>query len=74
MAKRATLLLVVLGAMLAAAAVASAAGITSALFGGAVAEQSDVMLTSDLTDASSANDFSGIAFTLPAGTTFADLT
>jgi len=64
----------VVAVMLAAAAAASAAGITSSLFGGAVAEQSDVKLVSDLTDTSTANDFSGIAFTLPAGTTFADLT
>jgi hypothetical protein len=63
-----------LAAMLIGAAVASAAGITSSLFGGAVAEQSDVKLVSDLTDTSTANDFSGISFTLPAGTTFADLT
>jgi len=49
-----------LAAMLIGAAVASAAGITSSLFGGAVAEQSDVKLVSDLTDTSTANDFSGI--------------
>jgi hypothetical protein len=55
------------------AGAATAAGITSSLFGGAIAEQSDVRLVSDLTDASTANDFSGITFTLPAGTTFADL-
>jgi hypothetical protein len=74
MAKRGLLMIGVVAAMLAAAAVASAAGITSSLFGGAVAEQSDVKLVSDLTDTSTANDFSGITFTLPAGTTFAQLT
>jgi len=61
-------------AMLAAASAASAAGITSSLFGGAVNEGSDVKLVSDLTDTSTANDYSGIAFTLPAGTTFSSLT
>ena len=74
MAKRGLLMIAVVAAMLATAAVASAAGITSSLFGGAVAEQSDVKLVSDLTDTSTANDFSGITFTLPAGTTFAQLT
>ena len=74
MAKRSLLMICALAAMLIGAAVASAAGITSSLFGGAVAEQSDVKLVSDLTDTSTANDFSGISFTLPAGTTFADLT
>jgi hypothetical protein len=74
MAKRSMMLVGVVVAMLISAAVASAAGITSSLFGGAVAEQSDVKLVSDLTDTSTANDFSGIAFTMPAGTTFAQLT
>jgi hypothetical protein len=74
MAKRSMLMICAVAAMLIGAAVASAAGITSSLFGGAVAEQSDVKLVSDLTDTSAANDFSGISFTLPAGTTFADLT
>ena len=74
MAKRTIVLLAVAAAVLAAASAAVAAGITSSLFGGAVAEQSDVKLVSDLTDTSAANDFSGISFTLPAGTTFADLT
>lgn len=73
MRKRALVLVVVLGAMLVAAAAATAGGITSSLFGGAVAEQSDVKLTSDLTDTNTANDSSGIKFVLPAGTTFADL-
>lgn len=72
--KRLILFLVVIGGLLAGAATASATGITSSLFGGATAEQSDVKLVSNLTDASTANDFSGISFTLPAGTTFADLT
>lgn len=74
MSRRGLLMIGVVAAILATAAAASAAGITSSLFGGAVAEQSDVKLVSDLTDTSTANDFSGISFTLPAGTTFADLT
>jgi hypothetical protein len=74
MAKRSMLLVGVAVAMLMTAAVASAAGITSTLFGGAVAEQSDVKLTSDLTNTSTADDFSGISLTLPAGTTFSQLT
>lgn len=61
-------------AAMAAAGTAAATGITSSLFGGATQESSDVKLVSDLTDTSTANDYSGIAFTLPAGTTFADLT
>ena len=63
----------VIGAALAAIGAASAAGVTSSLFGGAAAQPADVSLTSDLTDASTANDFSGIKFTVPAGTTFAQL-
>jgi len=74
MAKRSLVVFGVIVVVLASAAVASAAGITSSLFGGAAAEQSDVKLVSDLTDTSTANDFSGITFTLPAGTTFAQLT
>jgi hypothetical protein len=46
---------------------------TSSLFGGASQESADVKLVSDLTDTSTANDYSGIAFTLPAGTTFSSL-
>jgi len=60
-------------AMLVAAG-AAAASVTSSLFGGAVQESADVKLVSDITDTSTANDFSGIAFTLPAGTTFSSLT
>jgi hypothetical protein len=70
--KRMILLLAVVGGLL-AAATAGAAAITSSLFGGAVKEQADVKLVSDLTDASTTNDASGISFTLPAGTTFSDL-
>lgn len=73
MARRAIVLIVALAAMTAAAGSAAAAGITSSLFGGATRESSDVRLVSDLTDTSTANDSSGIAFALPAGTTFADL-
>lgn len=73
MARKAIVLIAALAAMTAAAGTAAAAGITSSLFGGATQEQSDVKLVSDLTDTSTANDFSGIAFTLPSGTTFADL-
>jgi hypothetical protein len=62
------------GVLLAIASVGSAAGITASLFGGAVASSSDVSLTSDLSDVSTANDFSGIKFMVPAGTTFASLT
>jgi hypothetical protein len=72
--KRLIVFLTVVCGLLALAASASATGITSSLFGGAVSEPSDVKLVSDLTDTSTANDFSGISFTLPAGTTFADLT
>jgi hypothetical protein len=71
--KRILIGLTALGLMLASAAVAAAAGVTASLFGGAVAGSSSVSLTSDLTDASTTNDFSGIKLTLPAGTTFADL-
>jgi hypothetical protein len=46
---------------------------TATLFGGAVQEASDVKLVSDFTDTSTANDFSGIRFSVPSGTTFADL-
>lgn len=74
MQKRVIATIVALGTMLVATSVAAAAGITSSLFGGAVATSSDVSLTSDLTDVSTANDFSGIKFTVPAGTTFAELT
>lgn len=73
MARKAIVLIAALAAMTAAAGTAAAAGITSSLFGGATQESSDVRLVSDLTDTSTANDSSGIAFTLPAGTTFADL-
>lgn len=74
MAKRSMVLVGAIVVVLASAAVASGAAITSSLFGGAVAEQSDVKLVSDLTDTSTVNDSSGISFTLPAGTTFAQLT
>jgi hypothetical protein len=63
-----------LAAAAVAAGTATASGITSSLFGGAVQESADVKLVSDLTDAGTANDYSGIAFTLPAGTTFSSLT
>jgi hypothetical protein len=63
-----------LAAAAVAAGTAAASGITSSLFGGAVQESADVKLVSDLTDAGTANDYSGIAFTLPAGTTFSSLT
>jgi hypothetical protein len=66
--------IVAVGVMLAGASVAATAGISASLFGGAVAETSDVKLTSDLTDVSASNEFSGIKFTPPAGTTFASLT
>jgi hypothetical protein len=74
MTRRMTATLSALGLLLIAASAAMALGISASLFGGAVAEQSDVKLTSDLTDTSTANDASGITFTLPAGTTFASLT
>ncbi len=74
MARKLMVTIVALGVMLVGARVAAAAGISASLFGGAVAETSDVKLTSDLTDVSAANDFSGIKLTLPAGTTFASLT
>lgn len=73
MARKAIVLIAALAAMTAAAGTAAAAGITSSLFGGATQESSDVRLVSDLTDTSTANDSGGIAFSLPAGTTFADL-
>lgn len=63
-----------LAAAAVAAGTAAASGITSSLFGGAVQESADVKLVSDLTDAGTANDYSGIAFTLPAGSTFSSLT
>jgi hypothetical protein len=66
--------LAALAAAAVAAGTASAAGITSSLFGGAVQESADVKLVSDYTDVGTANDYSGIAFTLPAGTTFSSLT
>jgi hypothetical protein len=46
---------------------------TATLYGGAVQEAGDVKLVSDLTDTNTANDFSGIRFSVPAGTTFAQL-
>jgi hypothetical protein len=58
---------------LALAGIASAAGITASLFGGAVAGSTYVTLTSDLTDTTTANDFSGIKLAVPAGTTFSSL-
>lgn len=66
--------LAALAAAAVAAGTAAAAGITSSLFGGAAQESADVKLVSDLTDTGTANDYSGIAFTLPAGTTFSSLT
>jgi hypothetical protein len=74
MKKRIVFTLAVCTAVLAAASVASAAGITASLFGGAVADSSDVSLTSNLTDTTTTNDFSGIKLAVPAGTTFASLT
>jgi hypothetical protein len=74
MVKRTMILLAITASALVSAAVASGAGITSSLFGGSVQEQSDVKLVSDLTNTTSADDFSGITFTLPAGTTFSQLT
>jgi len=62
-----------IASMLALAGVASAAGFTASLFGGAVADSADVTLTSDLTDTSTANNYSGIAIAVPAGTTFSSL-
>lgn len=73
MTRKAIVTIAACAAMMAAAATAAAAGITPSLFGGATQESSDVRLVSDLSDTSTANDYSGIAFTLPAGTTFADL-
>lgn len=73
MTRKAIVAIAAFAAMMATASAATAAGITSSLFGGATQESSDVRLVSDLSDTSTANDFSGIAFTLPAGTTFADL-
>jgi hypothetical protein len=74
MVKRTLVTLVALGALLAGASVAAAAGVGASLFGSAVAEPADVRLTSDLTDTSTANDFGGIRLTPPAGTTFSQLT
>jgi hypothetical protein len=74
MTRKVIVTLAAFAAAAAAAGTATAVGITSSLFGGAVQESSDVKLVSDLTDATTANDYSGIAFTLPAGTTFSSLT
>lgn len=74
MTRKALLPLVVLGLLLVGAATAAAAAITVSTSGGAAVESSDVRLTSDLTDATTTNDASAITFTLPAGTTFAQLT
>ena len=73
MTKRAVIVLVVSGLMLLGAATATAQAIGMSLSGGAAAEQSDVRLTSDLTDTNKANDASAITFMMPAGVTFADL-
>ncbi len=83
MLKRVSLLLLAAAAMLMAAAAVqakppkkpktSSSSSTATLYGGAVQEASDVKLVSDLTDTTAANDFSGIRFSVPAGTTFADL-
>jgi hypothetical protein len=72
--KRLLLVLVLACGLLLGVAGAAGAGISASLFGGAVLEPSDVRLVSDLTDSTTGNDFSGIAFTLPSGTTFAALT
>jgi hypothetical protein len=74
MTRKAIVTLAAFAAAAVAAGSATAAGITSSLFGGAVQESSDVKLVSNLADATTANDYSGIAFTLPAGTTFSSLT
>jgi hypothetical protein len=71
--KRLFVVIAVFGAMLAAAGIAAASGVTASLSGGAVAGSSSVSLTSDLTDTNTANDSSSIVFAMPAGTTFADL-
>jgi hypothetical protein len=74
MTRKAIVTIAASAAMLTAAGTAAAAGITSSLFGAATQESADVRLVSDLADTSTANDYSGIAFTLPAGTTFSSLT
>jgi len=73
MTRKAVMALTVLGLMLIGAAAATAGTITGSLSGGAVAQKGQVSLTSDLTDASTANDASAVDFTMPPGTTFADL-
>ena len=73
MATKGIVTLAAAAAVLVSASVAGAAGFSASLLGAAVVEQSDVKLTSDLTDSSTANDFSGIKLTPPAGTTFSQL-
>jgi hypothetical protein len=51
----------------------SSGAFSASLYGGAVQEPNDVKLVSDLTDTNTANDFSGIRFSVPSGFTFADL-
>jgi hypothetical protein len=74
MKKKAMIMIAAFATMLVAASVASAANVSASLFGGAVAESSDVSLTSNLTDTPTTNDYSGIKLAVPAGTTFASLT
>jgi hypothetical protein len=75
MSRRLMAMMAVFALALFGATVAAAATITASLQGGATVTPSGaVQLTSDLTDTSTTNDASSIIFTMPAGTTFADLT
>src|SRR5215203_1897145 len=66
-------LLFALVATLALAFAAPAIAADYTLTGTATPQGTDVKLVSDFSDASTANDFGGISFTVPAGTTFASL-
>jgi len=67
--------MITLGATLAIVAfVPSAVAASGSLFGGATMQGNQVKLVSDLTDASTANDASGINFTDTGVTTFSSLT
>lgn len=64
----------VLAALVTLAFVPSAVAASGTLFGGATMSGNQVKLVSDLSDASTANDFSGINFTNTGVTTFSSLT
>jgi hypothetical protein len=65
---------IALGAFMALILAGAAAGASATLFGGATVEKGHVKLVADVSDASTANDFSGIDFKNTGVTTFSSLT